>query len=219
MVGKIKFKGTEGSGFYGTVKERVEDYFQAKGVSRHANWIMIFKTFLFVGGMIGIYLLIMLTDFNIFIKMGLAALLGLWTAFIGLNVSHDAIHGAYSSSKLLNRALGFTFNIAGANAYMWNIMHNIVHHTFTNIPGVDEDIEPIPLIRINPNQDLKKVHRYQHWYAFIFYGLTTLSWVFIKDFKKFYQDRIGNYNNKHHPPVEYFNLYFFKAFYFFFLLI
>lgn len=83
-----------------------------------------------------------------------------FTAFIGLNISHDAVHGSLSANKSVNKVLGFTFNIIGANSYIWNITHNIVHHTYTNIEGHDEDIQSIPLLRMSPHQKLRKVHRY-----------------------------------------------------------
>ena len=76
------------------------------------------------------------------------ALLGLFTAFIGLNIAHDAVHGSLSKYKSVNKVLGYSFNIIGGNCYVWNITHNIVHHTYTNIEGHDEDIA---LIRFTPN--------------------------------------------------------------------
>ena len=214
MAGKIVFTGKEGREFYGTVRQRVEEYFRERNLSKNANATMVFKTVLFLGSLTACYLLIMLMDFPWYANLVLVSVLGLSAAFIGLNISHDAIHGSYSKHPIVNKILGFSFNMVGANAYMWSIMHNVVHHTFTNIPGIDEDIEPIPLIRISPDQKLKKIQRYQHIYAYFFYGLTSISWVLMKDFKKFYQKKIGNYDNKHHEPIEYFNLYFFKALYF-----
>lgn len=106
--------------------------------------------------------------------------------------------------------------MVGANAYMWNITHNIVHHTFTNIKGSDEDIDIAPgLIRQHKSEEWKPRFKYQHIYAFLVYGLTSLSWVFRKDFVKFSQKQIGNHNNTNHPPKEWFVLIFFKMLYMF----
>lgn len=105
------------------------------------------------------------------------------------------------------------FHFVGANPYMWNITHNIVHHTYTNISGHDEDLEIAPgLIRLSNDTVANRLHRYQHWYAFALYSLASLSWVFRKDFKKFFQPKIGQVINKH-PKIEYFNLFFYKALY------
>lgn len=45
-------------------------------------------------------------------------------------------------------------------------MHNVIHHTYTNIPGHDEDLEPVSFIRLSTETNLKKIHRFQHWYAY-----------------------------------------------------
>jgi linoleoyl-CoA desaturase len=104
------------------------------------------------------------------------------------------------------------FNLIGANAYVWSITHNIVHHTYTNIPGHDEDIDVAPgLIRLSPEEKVNKLQRYQHIYAFLLYALASLSWAFRKDFKKFFQKKIGGSYNSKHPRKEYFNLFFLKA--------
>ncbi|MEP6465839.1 MAG: acyl-CoA desaturase, partial [Parafilimonas sp.] len=130
------------------------------------------------------------------------------------NISHDAVHGSLSSNKSVNKVLGYSFNVIGANSYMWNITHNIVHHTYTNIEGHDEDIELISLLRVSPHQKLRKVHRYQYLYAFFFYSLSSLLWVFVKDYVKFFKKQIGNYSNKKHPRSQYYILFISKAVYY-----
>jgi len=110
------------------------------------------------------------------------------------------------------------FHFVGASPYVWSITHNLVHHNFTNIPGHDEDIDVAPgLIRISDEKPVNGIQRYQHLYAFPLYGLASLSWVFRKDYKKFFQSKIGAHTTKH-PKIEYFNLFFFKAIYYFLFL-
>lgn len=214
MSGKIKFSKNKQPEFYSTLNKRVEEYFVQNKISKNANWLMAFKTFFYLSVFTTVYLTLILGNNSLPVQFELWVLLGFFTAFIGLNISHDAIHGSLSRYKLVNKLFGYTFNIIGANAYIWNIMHNIVHHTYTNIEGHDEDIESIPLLRMSPHQQLRKVHRHQYWYAFLFYGLASLSWVFIKDYKKFFKKKIGNYENKKHPAIEYFILFFSKAVYY-----
>lgn len=200
--------------FFATVKGRVDAYFKEKNISSHANAEMVFKTVLFVGGMIALYLLIMSNSFSIPVMFLMALALGATKAFIGFNVCHDAIHGGYSANKTVNKVLGLVFNVIGANAYVWSITHNIVHHTYTNIPGHDEDIDVAPgMIRLSPEDELKPFMRFQQWYAFPLYGLASLSWVFRKDFKKFFQPKIGQIENDH-SKTEVFNLFFFKTLYY-----
>jgi linoleoyl-CoA desaturase len=215
MSPKVKFIDTSKSAFFALTRQRVEAYFQEKGISKHANSAMWGKTVLFLTGFLLIYGLIISNQFGAWTMLGLAILLGVFAAFIGFNISHDAIHGSFSASKTTNKILSYTFYLVGANPYVWSISHNIVHHTYTNIAGHDEDIEVAPgLIRLDKDEKVNKVQRYQHFYAFLLYGLSSLSWVLRKDYKKFFQEKIGQHTTTHHPRIEYFNLFFYKFLYY-----
>lgn len=219
MSQKVKFSSASGSRFYATVRSRVDDFFNQRQVSQHANKLMWGKTIFFLSGFTGIYLLIISGLLPIWALLPLAILLGMFSAFVGFNVCHDAIHGALSGNKKVNKLFGFIFNLIGANPYVWSITHNVVHHTYTNIPGHDEDIEVAPgLIRIAAEDEVNSIQRYQHWYAFPLYSLASLSWVFRKDYLKFFQKKIGTHQSKH-PKLEYFNLFFYKALYYFLFII
>jgi len=212
MARKIRFQNRNRSLFFPTVRKRVDAYFKENNIPKHANGEMYFKTVFFVGIALALYALILSGQFSAWQMFGLAGLLGAFQAFIGFNVTHDAIHGAYSTNKWLNKGLGLLFNVIGGNAYVWSITHNVVHHTYTNIPHHDEDLEVAPgLVRLSPEEKLTKIMRYQHLYAFPLYGLASLSWVLRKDYLKFFKSKIGQTDNTNHPSVEYFNLFFFKA--------
>lgn len=208
----IRFQNSSRSRFFPTVRKRVDAYFKENNIPKQANGEMVFKTIFFLGGTFLIYGLIMSNIFNAWQMLILAMLLGTFKAFTGFNVTHDAIHGSYSSNKWVNKLLGLLMNVFGGNAYIWSVTHNIVHHTYTNIPGHDEDLEAAPgLVRLSPTDELKGVMRYQHFYAFALYGLASISWVFRKDYIKFFKEKIGQTDNSGHPKIEYFNLFFFKA--------
>lgn len=147
--------------------------------------------------------------------LALAMVLGVFAAGIGFNVSHDALHGAFSSRGWVNRILGNTFYLLGASPYVWKITHNVVHHTYTNIPGHDEDIDIAPgLVRLNPEEPRKSWHRYQHLYTFPLYALASLSWVFRKDYIKFFKSHIGQHKTAVHPKREYLKLFMSKLLYY-----
>ena len=146
--------------------------------------------------------------------LGMGILLGIFGAFVGFNICHDAIHKAFSNKPIVNQTFSFLFSLIGASAYVWSICHNIVHHTYTNIAGHDEDIDVAPgLIRFSHLEPVNKVQRFQHYYAFVLYSFAMLSWVFRKDYKKFFQKKIGEHN-VNHPRIEYFRLFFYKAIYY-----
>lgn len=219
MSQKIKFSTPSGSAFYATIRSRVDQFFAQQQLSQNANSDMWSKTIFFLSGFIGLYLLIIFNVLPVLVLLPLAAVLGMFSAFVGFNVCHDAIHGALSGNKRVNKLFGFVFNLIGANPYVWSITHNVVHHTYTNIPGHDEDIEVAPgLIRISEEDQVNRIQRYQHWYAFPLYSLASLSWVFRKDYVKFFQKRIGAHQNRH-PKLEYFNLFFYKALYYFLFIV
>jgi linoleoyl-CoA desaturase len=214
MQPKIRFNGQQGLSFFVTVRQRIDTYFTQASISRHANTAMWLKTVFFLGVFLLLYGLLLSGLPGVWGMLGMAVGLGMFAAFIGFNVSHDAIHGAFSANPKVNRILGMSFYLLGANPYLWNITHNVVHHTYTNIAGHDEDIEIAPgLIRIDEEDKVNRIQRFQHLYGFLLYSLASLSWVFRKDYIKFFQSRIGQRTNIH-PRQEYFNLFFYKGLYY-----
>ena len=212
---KVRFSKRDQAGFFEDTRKQVDSYFKNNSIGKHANASMILKTIFFLGSLVGLYVLIVTQQFNLYTTLVLAILLGMVQAFIGFNVCHDALHGSYSSNKFVNDTLGGVFNIVGASAYVWDIFHNKIHHTYTNIPGHDEDIDVAPgMIRLSPMEKRIPAMRYQQYYAFMLYMLTSLSWVFRKDYKKMFQKRGEISKQIKHPPFEYFKLFFFKGIYY-----
>jgi linoleoyl-CoA desaturase len=178
----IKFSPRRGD-FFATLTQRVNEHFKSTGTTRQANAEMKIKTaFMFT-----LYLapfILMLTGI-VHSPLGMLAMcmvMGVGVAGIGLSVMHDANHGSYSNKSWLNNALGYSLNIVGGNAFNWKVQHNVLHHTYTNIHDVDEDISPRGVLRMTPHGEWKAIHQFQHMYAWFFYGLMTLVWVFVKDF-------------------------------------
>jgi len=214
MMPTPKFIDRQRSSFFVTLRKRVDAYFNEKRLSRHANGAMWRKAIFFLLTFATLYGLILSHQFGLWTMLGLAVLLGMVSAMVGFNVSHDAIHGSFSASRRINALLSYSFYLIGANPYVWSISHNVVHHTYTNIPGHDEDIAIAPgLVRLSPEEKVTPIQRYQHLYAFALYGLASLSWVLRKDYVKFFQKRIGA-PSANHPGKEYVNLFFYKAVYY-----
>ena len=119
---------------------------------------------------------------NVGLLFTLYIMSGLGMAGIGMNVMHDAIHGSYSKNKKLNKLIGYSFNLIGANADVWRIQHNVLHHTYTNIDHADDDLNAPFFLRFSPNAKHYKSHQFQHIYIWFFYGISTISWITTKDF-------------------------------------
>jgi len=208
---KVRFPNKNASDFVPDVRRRVNEYFGQSGLSRKANAVMIAKTVLILASAVGTYLAILFGGFTPLQMLGLAILLGALMAGIGFCVAHDALHGAYSENPAVNRYLGNTFDLVGANGYMWKITHNVIHHTYTNIDGIDEDLSVSPLLRLSPGAPHRRWQRLQHLYGFLAYSLATLNWVFAKDYAQFLKKDIGPYTNKSHPRSEVIKLLWTKA--------
>ena len=215
---KILFK-KDNKDFHNDIISDVNAYFRLTGKNKKANGYMYFKTFFFLIILIMSYLTILLGGLNLWGSYIAWIFLGLSSVFLAVNCGHDAIHGAYSEHKIINKIMSRSYDLLGANAYMWSITHNIVHHTYTSIEGADEDIDSVPFTRLTPHKKWQPVHRYQHIYIFFLYSMSTLFWVFTKDYKKFFKKNIGNYDNITHQTIQYINLFTFKLVYYFLFLI
>lgn len=211
---QIQFDKNKLADFYPAVRERVDAYFSQKGISKNFNAFMVAKTVFILMVFILTYILILSNQFNGWATLALAAIHGFFTAMIGLNIGHDAIHGAYTSNPKVNKILGLGFNLIGANDYLWKIKHNIIHHTYTNIPDHDDDLNQPPIIRMSPHQDKWWIHRFQHFYIFLLYPLSSITWVFSKDFTNFFGKKFIIATGGKHPTIEYFRLFIYKIFYY-----
>lgn len=220
-MSRIKFsKSIDQSEFVTLLRSRIENYFVDTNQSKHANAAMITKSIIGVVIWVTTYYLYFVLQLTAWQFILLYILNGLAQLFMTFNIAHDANHGSYSSSQRTNKILSYTFDITGVNSYMWRLMHNQSHHSFVNIENVDVAIES-RLMRFAPSQKRLKVHLYQHIYAPILYCLATLNWVLIKDYDWFFvrKEKINSDGPLRHPFKEIFTLFFFKLFYYTYMLV
>jgi linoleoyl-CoA desaturase len=179
--------------FYADLKKRVDHHFQRTGGSPRGGWAMRAKTAALLAWLAASYLLLLLGNVSGWQAALLAVSLGLAMAGIGFDVMHDANHGSYSASPRVNRALGFTLDLLGGSSYLWRHKHNLLHHTYTNVSGMDTDVEPGPFLRFTPSQPRHRFHRFQHWYVWLLYGVFPLKWWLFDDFSQLASGRIGGH--------------------------
>jgi linoleoyl-CoA desaturase len=185
-----QFNRTAHSDFQKTLRKRVNNYFKSNNISKHANGKMITKTVV-ISALYFVPFIILLSGavthvvpyFLLWLVMGFGA------AGIGFSVMHDANHGAYSSNKYVNTFFGHFMNIVGANSQIWKLQHNVLHHTYTNINEADHDLDVPAFLRFSPHQKLRKVHKYQHIYAWPLYGFLIILKVFVSDFQQAFHFR------------------------------
>ncbi len=189
MATKLIFNN-KNNDFFTALKQNVDNYFVSNKIEKTGDYRLYIKTIVLLGTFIGTYITIMVVPMAWYFILPLCILLGAAAAGIGLAIMHDANHGAYSNNSTLNDALGLSMNMLGANAYFWKQKHNIIHHTYTNVDGIDDDIAKSPIIRQCESQKWVPAHKVQHLYLFPIYSLSILFWVFIMDTTKYFTKKI-----------------------------
>lgn len=183
-ISNITFSKSHNVDFYKTLQQRVRAYFKDNNKSKHANTNMVIKTVF----MIALYLVPFMTIVSFaestWLIMCMWILTGFGMAGVGLSIMHDANHGAYSKKQWVNRMLGLLLNTLGGSDVNWRIQHNVLHHTYTNVTGMDEDINPGKVMRFSPHAERYSMHKFQHFYAWFFYGFMTLMWCTVKDYRQ-----------------------------------
>ena len=150
------------------------------------------KAILLVSAFVTVYLHLIIFMPVWYIAIPECILLGCLIASIGFNVMHDGSHGSFSKHKWKNKLAAYSINMLGANHFLWNMKHNMIHHSFTNVDGVDDDIEVGVLMRMAPTQKRLWLHKFQHFYFWFLYMLLYVFWIFFTDYKKYFLKRIGD---------------------------
>jgi linoleoyl-CoA desaturase len=179
-----KFAHRKQADFYATLRTRINAYFTQNNIAKTGNIYLYLKSVI----LLSLYILPFISIFVFELSFGWSIfayiLMGIGMSGIGFCIMHDAIHGSYSEKSWVNTLMGYSINIIGGNSISWKIQHNVLHHTFTNVHGHDEDIEDKPILRLSPDGKLYWIHRFQHYYAIFLYGLSTVSWATTKDLKQ-----------------------------------
>ena len=185
---RVRFPGS--GSFHGTLKRRVDEYFAGLDTPpRDAP--RMYEDGVILGLAVGSYALLMFAAAAWWQGVILAIALALGMAGIGFSVQHDANHGGYSRNRWINRLMGISLDLIGGSSFIWYWKHNIVHHTYTNISGIDIDIDIQPFLRLAPDQPLRRYHRYQHLYIWICTGSLPAKWQFLADYRDLVNGHIG----------------------------
>jgi linoleoyl-CoA desaturase len=219
MKPSVKFINQEQSKFFPTLRGRVNQYFKENNISRYGNQEMVIKSVVLISVYLLCYLAILTLSLNAWLFLPLVVLMGIAKAGIGMSVMHDALHGSYSKNAQINTLMGNTIYMVGVNDFVWKVQHNLFHHTYTNIHGLDEDIDTKVVIRLSEHAPVRSFHRFQHIYVFFLYGFLTLRMIFDDGVKLFNYHRRGILKKLNsHAGKEYFRLTGFKLLYLFFTI-
>lgn len=220
MKGKVKFVETPRTDFFKVLRGRVNAYFDQNNIARTGDYRMVLKSVAMLTMYLAPFALVLTGWLPAWATLLCLVMMGLGVACVGMSVMHYANHGAYSSNPVVNNIMGRTIYLLGGSRFTWKIQHNILHHTYTNIYGLDEDIHDKPILRLSPHGRLGFLHRYQHIYGFLLYGLATLGWSLNKDFVQLirYSKNGLTQGSGGDPRVEMYKLIASKVFYYMLLM-
>lgn len=154
---------------------------------------MYFKTVVITTWTLAAWAIVLFTQHSLGIKILGCICLGIGMAGVGMSIGHDANHGAYSSSPVMNHLIGFCYDIIGVSSFLWKFRHNQLHHVYTNIQGYDNEIEGDGVVRMSPHTKHQAHHRLQHVWIWFIYPFIPFYW-YIKDIQRviFNQDYLGH---------------------------
>jgi linoleoyl-CoA desaturase len=171
------------SAFHADLRARVERHFAERGEPTTANGAMMVKIAAWIGTFALMWTLWLALPLPTLPWLGMGLLTGASAALMTLNVGHDAVHGALSRRRWVNTLFSWTFDVVGCSSRNWRVSHNGLHHSWTNVPGADADLDPGPLLAFHPGAR-RPWHRLQHLYAPFLYALVVVNWVYRKDLEQ-----------------------------------
>ncbi|GIV85825.1 MAG: fatty acid desaturase [Candidatus Roseilinea sp.] len=194
---------TKQYGFRRTVVQRVEAFLKANELRTRDLPAMYVKSAICLSWWAisyGLMLYSGVAGWHFLVTLFFALSFGLATGSIGFNIMHDANHNGYSDRPWVNRLLGLTVELVGLSNFIWRQQHNIWHHTYTNIAGLDEGLEMDGWVRNSPRDIWKPIHRFQHLYAPLVYALAGVGLLLGRNFQVYFTGKSGD--TFRYPPMS-----------------
>lgn len=192
----LKIRFAPSSEFERELNKRVNAYFENTSSTKRDCLNMYIKSFLSISWVIVSYCLIVFAGLPVWGIVVASVSLGFALNALSFNVMHDAIHGAYSKHKIVNRLMGHWLDLIGGSSYLWNSKHNYFHHSYPNITGHDDDVEVGVFARFTPHQKKYSFHRFQHFYIWFLYGFLAIKWHFLDDFQVYFTEKVNGHHRE-----------------------
>jgi len=202
--------------FFRTLNSRVNNYFKENNIQKTGNWKLHLKTIVMFSVFLTPYFFLLAMDMPFWTYLLLNVVIGVGMAGVGMNVMHDGNHGSYSNKSWINKIMGGSIYILSGNVYNWQVQHNVLLHTYTNIPGHDEDLDAGRIIRFTKDAKWHRFHKFQHYYSVFLYGLLTFNWAITTDILQMrrYLKRKLSYGEAKSPAFQWTTLIITKIIYF-----
>jgi len=212
----VTFSRIDKAKFFRTLNKRVNTYFKENNLKKTGNWKLYTKAVIMFTLFLLPLILILTIDMPQWTQLLLTVVMGIGMAGVGMNVMHDSNHDSFSSKNWVNKLFGSSIYILAGNVYNWKVQHNVLHHTFTNIKGMDEDIDAGRIIRFSQHSKWLPIHKIQKYYSILLYGLLTINWAITTDIKQMsrYLKRKLSYGKFPNPKAEWTKLIISKIVYY-----
>jgi linoleoyl-CoA desaturase len=194
------------------LKKRVNQYLEEHTIRGTGNYKLFTKAAILVSLFFVTYIHLVFFTPPTAIAIVECLFFGGLIAAIGFNIMHDGSHGSFSRYAWLNKLASSSISILGASRFMWSMKHVTIHHTYTNVDGVDDDIEVGVFMRMAPTQKHYVLHRFQHIYFSILYMLLYVFWIFFTDYNKYFKGKIGNIPLKKMTFADHFEFWIVKIY-------
>ncbi len=169
--------------------ERLQEFYEKHVI--YDNPVMFLKAVAFLAYTSLLYYCLVFRSSSLLSSIFLGLLLSLGAVGMAFNIQHDGIHGGLSKYAWINCLAGGSLDILGASSYFWANKHKFSHHTYTNIPHRDQDIELGAIARLSYDQPWFWWHRYQHVYLWGLYGFVHLRYLYSDTQRIFFGKRDG----------------------------
>jgi linoleoyl-CoA desaturase len=193
---------TKQIGFRRTLNKRIDAYLCENRIPARDAPAMYVKTAIVLAWWLVTYLLILLGGLPPALDALLCIVMALAMVSVGFNIGHDANHGSYSRHMRVNKLFSLAFEMLGVSGFRWRVKHNMWHHTYTNIAGLDDDVESYGLMRLSPRQSWKPFFRYQVWYFLLIYAGIGFDFI-TRDFLMVFTGKSDD--NHVYPPMSRFD--------------
>lgn len=197
---KVSFSSTNAA-FSSVLRQRVNGYFKANNIRNTGNRKLYLKSSILITSAVVNYCCLVFFTPPVWIAILLCMVLGINLAAIGFNIMHEGGHQSFSRHPWLNKLSAYSLNMLGGTIYFWKQKHNINHHTYTNVDGLDHDID-VKFMRMHDEQPLKGFHRFQFAYWFVLYGISYIAWVGYQDFEKYFSGKMGPKADRKAMPLR-----------------
>ena len=196
--------------FYTELKGKISDYFETNGLSRTGDYKLFLKAAVLLALFLAGYVHLVFFTPGAWLAIPECILLGLTGAALSFNIMHDGAHGSFSKSPLLNKIAAHSWDVMGGSTFIWKNKHNLIHHSYTNVDGIDDDIDVKPFLRMSASQKKHWLHRFQYIYFWLLYPMTYLFMIFMQDFIKYFRGKVGNIPMKKMDAVDHIDFWGFK---------